>query len=86
MKSNSYLAIVDVKVAGIPCKAGVIDFMNVQGSYSRNAGSDMDYSGYCEMTWDLLDRKGYLAGKWLTSKITRDIENDIEDEIYNIMA
>lgn len=78
------MAVIDVTVAGIPCQAGVIDFMNVAGSYSRD--SDMDYSGYSEMSWDLLDRKGYVAGKWLTSKINSRVEADIEEKIYEEMT
>ena len=80
------MAVIDVTVAGIPCQVGVIDFVSVDGSYSRNCVSDMDYSGYSEMSWELLDRKGYVAGKWLTSKVNSRVEADIEEKIYEEMT
>lgn len=80
------MAVIDVTVAGIPCQVGVIDFVSVDGSYSRNGVSDMDYSGYSEMSWELLDRKGYVAGKWLTSKVNSRVEADIEEKIYEEMT
>lgn len=80
------MAVIEVTVAGIPCQVGVIDFVSVDGSYSRNSVSDMDYSGYSEMSWELLDRKGYVAGKWLTSKVNSRVEADIEEKIYEEMT
>lgn len=57
-------------VAGIPCIIHVISYTSV--SRNSRADNDMDYYGYTECEWELLDRKGYKA-KWLEKKLT---END----------
>jgi hypothetical protein len=44
----------------------------------------MDYYGYEEMEWEVLDRKGYSA-KWLEKKLTDNITNRIETEISEYM-
>jgi hypothetical protein len=49
----------------------------VQGSYSYNAASDMDYLGYYEIEFTVLDRKGYPA-RWLEGKLTDSGRADIE--------
>lgn len=78
----TYLATIETRVRGIPCQIGVISFDHYEGSFSYNAPSDLDYSGYSESDWVLLDRKGYKAS-WLEHKLTeRDIE-EIETEIFN---
>jgi hypothetical protein len=84
--TNSYIEIIDVNVAGIPCKAGVSYFSSQSGSYSYNAASDMDYLGYTEIEWDLLDRKGYVAGRWLTSKMSKHDIYEIESQIAQAMC
>lgn len=86
MAKKSYTAIVEVTVAGIPCQAGVIYFDHTDGSYSYNADSDHDYYGYSEIDWELLDRKGYVAGKWLTDKMTKRDAEEIEEKIFKEMT
>lgn len=68
----SYTAIVDFSVAGgLPCQIGVVEFKQVKGSFSRNAPSDVDYYGYTEVEYDILDRKGRRAG-WIEKRMTND--------------
>ena len=80
-----YIAEIESRVAGIPCLIGVLSFDSVQGSYSYNAPSDMDYYGYTESEWDVLDRRGRPAA-WLESKLTDDDRQRIEQEIAEAMT
>lgn len=81
----SYIAEIESRVAGIPCLIGVLSFDSVQGSYSYNAPSDMDYYGYSESEWDVLDRRGRPAA-WLERKLTDDDRQRIEQEIADAMT
>jgi len=81
----SYIAEIESRVAGIPCLIGVTHFDSVQGSYSYNAPSDMDYYGYTESEWDVLDRRGRPAA-WLERKLTDDDRQRIEQEIAEAMT
>jgi len=84
MKLNSYLAQVPVQVKGIPAQIGVISFSSVRGSFSYSAPSDLDYFGYTEMEWELLDRKGYLAN-WLDKKLSDVDRNELDQEVIQYM-
>lgn len=79
------IAEIDTRVCGIPCTIAVTYFKAVKGSYSYNAPSDMDYSGYTESEWMLLDRKGGKAG-WLERKLTEADIARIETEIHDYMV
>lgn len=81
----SYIAEIESRVDGIPCLIGVLSFDSVQGSYSYNAASDMDYYGYTEIEWDVLDRRGRPAA-WLERKLTDDDRSRIEHEIAEAMT
>lgn len=81
----TYMAEIESKVAGIPCLIGVTEFSSVRGSYSYNAPSDMDYYGYSESEWDVLDRRGRPAA-WLERKLTDDDRQRIEQEIAEAMT
>jgi hypothetical protein len=81
----SYIAEIESRVAGIPCLIGVLSFDSVRGSYSYNAPSDMDYYGYTESEWDVLDRRGRPAA-WLERKLTDDDHQRIEQEIAEAMT
>ena len=65
----SYTAVIEARIAGIPCKVGVSHFMHHAGSYSYHAASDYDYEGYTEIEFEVLDRNGRKA-PWLERKMS----------------
>ena len=72
--------IVDTEIAGIPCKVYVDHFYEKKGTYNYYEDSDLDYYGYVDMNYTVLDRRGYPA-PWLTKKMTtRDISR-VESDI-----
>jgi hypothetical protein len=81
---QKYLAKVESYIAGIPCLVGVTTFFIKAPDYDT-WDSDLDYYGYEEIEFDILDRKGYIA-PWLERKMTEDdkerIIRDIK-EAYN---
>jgi hypothetical protein len=79
------LAEIESTVAGIPCLIGVTEFSSVRGSYSYHADSDMDYYGYTESEWVVLDRRGRPAA-WLERKLTDADRSRIEQEVAETMA
>jgi hypothetical protein len=81
----TYLAEIESTVAGIPCLIGVTEFNSVRGSYSYHADSDMDYYGYTESEWVVLDRRGRPAA-WLERKLTDAERSRIEQEVAETMA
>lgn len=81
----TYLAEIESRVAGIPCLIGVTDFSSVRGSYSYHADSDMDYYGYSESEWVVLDSRGRPAA-WLERKLTDDDRSRIEQEVAEAMS
>ena len=81
----TYLAEIESRVAGIPCLIGVTDFSSVRGSYSYHADSDMDYYGYTESEWVVLDSRGRPAA-WLERKLTDDDRSRIEHEVAEAMS
>jgi hypothetical protein len=83
--ATHYIAEIESTVAGIPCIIGVTEYESVKGSYSYNAASDMDYYGYTECDWEVLDRKGYKAA-WLERKLTSKDSERINNEISNYFA
>jgi len=76
----TYEAEIETTIAGIPCLIGVTHYECVQGSYNYHAASDMDYYGYSEAEWEVLDRKGYKAA-WLERKLTARDHDRINAEI-----
>ena len=76
----AYIAEIETRVAGIPCIVGVTYFESVRGSYNYHAASDMDYHGYTECEFEVLDRRGRKA-PWLERKLTDKIINEIEQDI-----
>ncbi len=81
----TYLAEIESRVAGIPCLIGVTDFSSVRGSYSYHADSDMDYYGYCESEWVVLDSRGRPAA-WLERKLIDADRSRIEQEVAEAMT
>ncbi len=81
----TYIADINTRIAGIPCLVRVTHFHRVQGSYSYNAASDMDYHGYTESDWEVCDLRGRKAD-WLAQKLTsKDVER-IESEIERALS
>lgn len=73
---------IQTRVAGIPCIAKVTHYFCQaphQGS-AHTCDSDMDYHGYTECEFDILDRRGRPA-LWLERKATDDDRQRIEQEI-----
>lgn len=83
--TTDYQAEIESTVAGIPCIIGVTHYESVTGSYSYNAPSDLDYYGYNDAEWEVLDRKGYKAA-WLEKKLTKSDIVRIEEEIAQHFA
>ena len=89
-KPNRYIAVVPFRLHGIPCQIGVIHF-DVQEPFRGSphaCWSDVDYYGYTECDFDILDRKGYHA-KWLEAKgvdeddVAEAVKNYFQQEAYN---
>lgn len=59
-------------ISGIPCGVLVTECTHHKPwrGDPHECPSDLDYSGYTEFDYILLDSKGYIAGNWLVSKIT----------------
>ncbi len=76
---------IESRVAGIPCIIRVTYFESVRGSYSYNAPSDMDYYGYSECEWEVLDRNSRPAA-WLEHKLTDADRSRIDQEIEEAMT
>jgi hypothetical protein len=67
---------------GIPCQIEVLYYKKVpawRGS-PNTCPSDVDYYGYTEIDFNLLDRKGYRA-KWLENKLEAQDILDIKEFI-----
>jgi hypothetical protein len=73
-------------VLDVPCIIGVIYFRRVKGSGDKwGASSDLDYYGFTESDYLLLDRKGQPAD-WLEKKVdehwdSRSLREEIEEQI-----
>lgn len=71
--------IIEARIAGIPCQVK-ITYFHKQAPWRGSAmscPSDVDWYGYTEMDYEILDRKGYKAA-WLEKKITDKDTEEIE--------
>lgn len=68
-------------ISGIPCQIQVKEFNRVVGSGRYDAPSDLDFYGYFETEFAVLDRKGYPAA-WLERKLDDRACELIEQEIW----
>lgn len=78
---------VQTRVAGIPCIARVTHFYRQRpwrGS-AHSCPSDMDWYGFTECEFQILDRRGRPA-PWLERKLTDDEVARIEEEITESMT
>ena len=83
MTKQTYLEQVPTSIQGIPCLAGITTYLVVppwKGPAST-APSDLDYYGYTEVEYDVLDRKGYYA-EWLERKMTGKDKDRVEEDIH----
>lgn len=77
----NYSAIIHHSVlGGLPCQIGVHTYRVVRGSFAYNAPSDLDYNGYTDIEYDILDRRGRPAA-WIERRLTRQDYLDIEQLI-----
>lgn len=73
-------------IAGIPCGIVVTHYHNTpahRGS-PHTCDSDMDYYGYTEFEFYVVDRKGYKAA-WLEKKLTDEDNARLEAEYEKAM-
>lgn len=80
------LADFSTTIAGIPCGILVESYLSVppwKGSV-YDCPSNLDYYGYTEFEFTVLDRKGYVAD-WLAKKLTDDDFTRIQEEYENTL-
>lgn len=69
-------------VAGIPCQIHAFDIRHQKpfNGPAHLCDSDLDFYGYFEFDFEVLDRRGRKAD-WLAKKLTRNDELQIEEEV-----
>lgn len=70
----------EARISGIPCRVEPTRVLVVPGTRSYHAASDVDYYGYEEVEFTVLDRRGRPA-PWLERKMTEDERQIIERRI-----
>ena len=82
LKSRKLSVDLTTTIQGIPCGIHVDSYVNVAPFMGSpwECYSDLDYYGYIEIEYTILDRKGYPA-KWLEAKLTPDDDERIQREI-----
>lgn len=83
---TEYIAKIDREINETPCIIGVTYFHKQRGTFASKADSDLDYLGYTEMEWELLDEAGNPAPeleKALTKTQSENIEIDIEEYFWD---
>jgi hypothetical protein len=75
-----YQEIITTRIAGIPANVGVTHIYRQRGSFLQNEVSDLDYHGYVEFDYEILDMRGKRA-VWLERKLTDSIRTQIEQQI-----
>lgn len=86
MSKQTYDVEIETRVRGIPCVVGVIYYFRAQPN--PYAHSDVDYYGYTDRDYIILDRKGRPA-PWLENKMTKDDYAKVDkivDEYYEQQA
>jgi hypothetical protein len=79
-----YQNIIETRIAGIPAKIGVTHVYRQSGSLMPDEVSDLDYYGYMEFDYEILDMRGKRA-VWLERKLTDSIRIQIEQQIAEVM-
>lgn len=78
-----HIADFETEINGIPCGVVITHYLKVLPD--RGADSDVDFYGYTERDWFVVDRKGYKA-QWLEKMINTKVERRINGEIDEVMA
>jgi hypothetical protein len=68
-KTGAKIMEIETRIQGIPCIVKLVSYERVNGSFSRNAASDLDYYGWSDATYQVCDRRGRPA-PWLERKAT----------------
>lgn len=80
---KAYLAEIEARAAGLPCLLGVTHYFERSPDHGSR-DSDMDYRGFVEVEWELLDRRGNPAS-WLMKKVSADEMGLLEDVLIERM-
>ncbi len=82
------LATFDHRIKGIPCQIEVTYFHQhpAHTGPAHLCDSDWDYHGYTELEYNVLDKKGYVAGDWLLSKIDDEEKAAIERAALELLT
>lgn len=69
-------------ISGIPCGIHIDHYLHVPPFRGPAIAcqSDLDFYGYTDIEYTILDRKGYPA-KWLKKKLTSSDDDRIQEEI-----
>jgi hypothetical protein len=83
MRVPNYETIIDYRLNSIPCKIGVISHGGQKPYPGSPFGcdSDLDYYGFFESDWEILDIRERCA-PWLSIKLTNKDKEEIETIIY----
>ena len=71
--------IFSTQVQGIPCQCQVTQFIPARPMKFSRASGDFHPPEGCELTFQILDRKGYRA-RWLEDKIRPDERERLAEE------
>lgn len=81
---NNYIAVIDTHIQGIPCKVGLTYFEEqkpYQGSL-YSCPSDIDWYGYVDFDYDVLDQKGHKDDELYKKMTNEDCQRIYEDVMY----
>jgi hypothetical protein len=72
-------------IGGVPCLIGVLSYESVPGTFSRNADSDLDYYGWFDCEWHVLDEDGQLSPE-LAAKATWAEDQAIREKVQDLLS
>jgi len=80
---SGYCDLLEYEINDTPCLIGVISYYRKPGTFNRNEDSDVDYYGYTEVEWEILDEHGEKSDQLI--EMCAGLEEEIEefiDEYY----